>query len=325
MANTATLLEPTEYVAELTRRVEQARNRVAIFTHIIAYDESTTQLVEALCQAAMRGVTVEVSGDVYTFGILGGHNPFRNDRIRQLRAMQHKFKEAGVKYRWVGQFGPFLFAGRTHVKWCIVDDVAFSFGGINLYKTGLSVTDFMLETKDHNLADALHAEQRRIARADRNGRWYRSHQFECRIGTVLIDGGRPFDSAIYRRAVELAEQAKDIRFVSQYCPTGRLGTILDDKNAELHFNHYSLASNANKFLIQTSMIKTGFKTSYKKSVYNHAKFILFTMPNGRKIALSGSHNFVWGGVVLGTREIAIETQHPDIIKQLEAFYQKHIV
>ena len=72
------------------------------------------------------------------------------------------------------------------------------------------------------------------------------------------------------------------------------------------------------------MRKTGYDTLYKKSVYNHAKFIIFTMADGKKTALTGSHNFVWGGVVLGTREINLETTDKHIISQLETFFAHHI-
>ena len=45
---------------------------------------------------------------------------------------------------------------------------------------------------------------------------------------------------------------------------------------------------------------------------------------GSKIALSGSHNFMRGSGIMGTREIALETSDPAIIKQLEAFRKKYV-
>ena len=48
------------------------------------------------------------------------------------------------------------------------------------------------------------------------------------------------------------------------------------------------------------------------------------MSGGSKIALSGSHNFMRGSGIMGTREIALETSDPAIIKQLEAFRKKYI-
>jgi len=58
--------------------------------------------------------------------------------------------------------------------------------------------------------------------------------------------------------------------------------------------------------------------------YLHAKFIIFTMKDGSKTAISGSHNFAYTGVLFGTREIALETTNPQVIGQLESFYKKYI-
>ena len=319
------LLDPKTYISTITDKIESAERRVVLFTHIIAYDDSTKALVTALCTAAKRGVSVEVASDVFSFGILGGYAPLRNrGSIGRLRTMRRTFKSAGVRYRWFGKFGPFLFAGRTHVKWCVIDDIVYSFGGVNLYQNGLATADFMLQLSSTGLADQIEEEHHRISRADYDGRWYRSHSFACEYGIVLIDGGKPLDSIIYRRACELAEKASTILFVSQYCPTGRLGKLMAAKKSLLYFSPWQLIGGTNRLLIRSSMAFTGYKTEYKRAVYIHAKFIIYTMPNGSKVALTGSHNFVWAGVVLGTREIALETSDPQIIKQLENFHNTYI-
>lgn len=49
--------------------------------------------------------------------------------------------------------------------------------------------------------------------------------------------------------------------------------------------------------------------------------MIFTMPDGSKIALTGSHNFQNGGVILGTRELCLETSSPQIISELEVFFK----
>lgn len=330
MLSSTKLLLPLDFLASLTNDVRKAKKRIAIFSHIIAYDESTEELVSALCEAAKRGVSVEVAGDVFTYGILGGWKvvPLKpNERIRALRTMVKKFKKSGVQYRWIGQFGPFLFAGRSHVKWSVVDNKAYSFGGVNLYSKGLrEVTDYMLCSEDRLLCDKLVEEHHRIASADRRGKFHRSREFAVKTGTVLLDGGLMCDSIIYRRACELAEKATTTTYVSQYCPTGKLGRILDDRGAQLYFSHWSQASGANnRLLIRSSMWLTGYKTNYQRDMFIHAKFILFTMPDNTKIAITGSHNFVWGGVVLGTREIALETTDHAIISQLEGYIADQIM
>ena len=322
------LLVPKPYVQGLIRDIKKAKKRIVIFSHIIAYDSSTEDLVDALCAAAERGVAVEVSGDVFTYGILGAWKVLAtkpNRRIQALRAMVKRFKKSGVKYRWIGQFGPFLFAGRTHVKWSVIDDIVYSFGGINLYQKGLEEVDYMLRLVDQKLGDHLVHEQKRIAAADKSNRFYKSHSYTSSVGTVLIDGGRPQDSIIFRRAYELAEKAKDITLVSQYCPTGKVGKILTQKNAMLYFSHAHQAFGLNKFWLRLTTFLTGYRSQYKRDGYIHAKFMLFTMPSGQKVALTGSHNFVRGGVILGNREIALETSEPQIITLLEQFCKDYIV
>jgi cardiolipin synthase len=141
---------------------------------------------------------------------------------------------------------------------------------------------------------------------------------------VLTDGGFQGDSIIYRRVCELAKEAKEVLLVSQYCPTGKLARILRNKPAKLYFNPPELAGPLNRAVISVGMLFSHHKTLYKRDRYLHAKFMIFTMPSGEKIAITGSHNFVYGGVLLGTREIALETNDRKIIRQLEAFFQEHV-
>ena len=119
-------------------------------------------------------------------------------------------------------------------------------------------------------------------------------------------------------------QAENIVLVSQYCPTGKLNRILKRKNAKLYFNNWRTASPINKLLIKLGTLTSRQQTLYQHPQYLHAKFIVFTMPDGSKIALSGSHNFMRGSGIMGTREIALETSDPAIIKQLEAFRKRYV-
>ena len=66
------------------------------------------------------------------------------------------------------------------------------------------------------------------------------------------------------------------------------------------------------------------QTLYTRQTYLHAKFILFTMPDKSQVAISGSHNFMYGSGAIGTKEVAIETSDPHLIKQLTKFYRQHI-
>ena len=92
----------------------------------------------------------------------------------------------------------------------------------------------------------------------------------------------------------------------------------------LYFNPWNQAKSLNALFIRVESKLTGLKTRYTRSAYIHGKFIIYTMPDGSKVAITGSHNFAQGGVWLGTREIALETRDSHVIKQLEQFLEKYI-
>lgn len=291
-------------------------------------DDVTDDFVDALEAAADRGVSVQIAADVFTYGELGGHFlPFKffTKKSRDTTASVRMLTKKGVVFNWLGRFSVTPVSGRTHIKCLIVDDVAYSFGGVNLYgKDILGNVDYMFKCKDGRLADDLTHEFNQITKADRGHYAYRSHKFSFGKDTVLTDGGFQGDSIIYRRTIELAKEAQDILLVSQYCPTGKLSRVLKTKSSRLYFNPPGLAGPLNKAVITLGMAFSGHKTLYSRDRYLHAKFMIFTMPDGRKIAITGSHNFVYGGVLLGTREIALETDDPKIVRQLERFFDQHV-
>src|SRR5690606_25152472 len=125
-----------------------------------------------------------------------------------------------------------------------------------------------------------HDEHRRILAADKRAHSYASHLFGTIHHTVMVDGGKPFDSIIYRHVQSYALEAETITYVSQYAPTGKLGvTLMRHDSSRLYFNHWRNADDLfNRWLIRLTMYLRGHKTMYKGSRYLHAKFIIFTMP-----------------------------------------------
>ena len=322
------LLLSKEYVTQAAKRVDEATKHVALIAMVIADHPATHELIEALLRAAKRGVNVSVAADIFTYGeVSGSFLPLRYDSkgSRAATTMARRLRAGGVKFTWLGHGRVTLFNGRTHSKWCVVDDTVFSFGGVNMYQEGIENTDYMLETKDPVLADTLIKEQQRILRAERASQNFPSHSLALDEQSIaLFDGGIIGHSLIYRRACELARKAESVLFVSQYCPTGKLSRILKQKPYRLYFNRREQASLLNRILLWFSTTVSGLRTEYEKKPYLHAKFIIFTMPDGKKVAISGSHNFAYTGVLFGTREIALETKDPAIIEQLESFVKQHV-
>jgi cardiolipin synthase len=319
---------PGEYLEHAVASIRKAKHRITFMSLMFTDDAVTDEFVDALAEAAERGVSVRIAADLFTYGELGGHFlPFKffTSKSRATTSTVRELTEKGVVFDWIGRFSATPVSGRTHIKCLVVDDDVYSFGGINLYgKDIVSNNDYMFHVKDGRLADDLTHELGQIVKADKSHYAYRSHKFSFGSHMVLTDGGFQGDSIIYRRACELAEQAEDILLVSQYCPTGKLSRILKRKKAKLYFNPPTLAGPLNKIVIRTGMLFSRHRTLYTRNRYLHAKFIIFTMADGTKTALTGSHNFVYGGVLLGTREIALETSDKKIISQLEMFFKRQV-
>lgn len=326
---TSKLLLPDDYVKAATKHITQAKDHIALVSMIVTDDHRTDELIDALIAASRRGVRVEIAADTFTFGEFGGHlKPLKyySEQSRQAAKMAKELRQSGAKFTWLGRFSAAPFSGRNHMKCLVVDDVVFSFGGVNMDSASLGHTDYMLEVHDQQLALELRDDIARIITADSKNFAYRSHEFSFgKLSTVLVDGGLQGDSIIYRRACQLAKEADEILFVSQYCPTSKLSRILQKKETRLYFNTPKRANNHfNRVWIGVNMFFSGNKSLYKREPYLHSKFIIFTMPGGKRIALTGSHNFNYLSVLVGTREIALQTEDPKIIKQLEKFFDKYI-
>lgn len=328
MSITTSLLLPREYVTEATELIRQAKTRVSFISMVLADDASTNSLIDALADAAHRGLEVHVAGDMFTYTELSGQfipSHYYSKKVRSTTRMTRKLTEAGVRFHWLGRLDMTTFSGRTHSKWCVVDDTVFSFGGVNLYEKALQNTDYMLKVVDPELASNLVREHQRIVRADKDRMTYKSHSLKVdEDSRILFDAGLFGDSLIYSRVCALTREASHVVLVSQYCPTGKLSKLLKQTSSTLYFNPWQHATGFNAFIIRLGMALTKQVTHYTRPEYLHAKCMLFTMKDGSRVAITGSHNFVHGGALLGTREIALETRDPQIIRQLEQFITTHV-
>jgi len=325
------LLLPSEYLAEATRLVGGAKRRVYLIGLTLFRDDVTKNFIDAIAAAAERGVDTHVAADFITFayaisGFRSVPLTYRSRSISAITNLKKRLTRAGVQFRWLGQhYGP-MFMSRTHSKWLVVDDVAFSFGGVNTEGAAFSGhVDYMFKMENAHLADLLAAEHRAIETADRARQTSRNHRAKTDFGTMLFDGGKAGRSIIYNTAVDLARRADEILLVSQYCPTGILGKILKRKPARIYFNRLeNVSSKFNRIMIRLGKRDWRENNLYERSDYLHAKFIIFTLPDGTKRAIAGSHNFVAASSRLGTREVALATDSAAIISQLEKFYEEYV-
>ena len=320
---------PTDYVQLATDLVRQAQRRIYVVSLSLTRGDATNELIDAILVAAKRGVDVHIAADLFTFicdsnsrlaSRLIGRGMRRTDQLR------NEFQRAGASFHWLGlQRVPYLI-GRTHSKWTVIDDDVFTFGGVNLNQAGVAErADYMFHLTDASVADRLVNEQLLIERIDPEKRRICDREIQTDYGTMLLDSGRFNHSIIYNHAISLAKLATDIILVSQYCPSGKLGQILHAKQARVYFNPKGTAADAaNNILIGSERTVSEQHNNYTRSRYLHAKFIIATLPDGSRRAITGSHNFNTIGLHTGTREIALETTRGDIIDQLMDFYRRYV-
>jgi len=316
------LLSPPEYVKEAAARMRRAKKRIYLLSLVVADHPNTHELIDELEKAAERGVEVVVAADIFTFGsVLSDFYPgkYRSKDTRQAQRMARALKKAGVSFQWLGKHRLTLYNGRTHSKWCVIDDTVFAFGGVNMYQKGVDNADYMFMTEDPMLADLIVAEHKKVQDAEKRQINYPSIAHQHGKNLILFDGGIVGQSIIYRRACELAKQAEKITFVSQYAPTGRLSRLIRRTDYRAYFSRTEQADGLNVFAVWSGVLLSRLRNEYRGRKYLHAKFIIFTMPDKTRIAITGSHNFAYTGDILGTREIALETSDRSVIKQLEAF------
>lgn len=325
----AKLLLPEEYIKDAQSKINQATKRVYFLAMVIAKDSSSSPLIESFSQASKRGVDVNVAADTFTYAELAGYflpMHYRNKKSRATTEMVKQLEEAGVKFDWLGKTKATIFSGRTHTKMCVVDDYVYCFGGINLNHRGIKGNDFMFVQQDKELADKLVEEYKILRQAEKQSRLYRSHEFKWNANNVLIDGGIIGDSIIYKRACELVRNCVEVIYVSQYPPSGRLGRLIRQTKNRTYFNPpKNAADSANSMLLKFGEFFSKNHTLYRKRQYLHAKFIVVKNQDGSRTAITGSHNFIFGAVILGTREIALETSDSNYIDQLLNFVDSKII
>lgn len=320
------LLEAERYYTSLLQDIPTAKKRIVIAAMTILWGGRTGPIFVMLQDALKRGVQVTVLLDNYTrlvrFMPLKTP-PSGKERLQQTFRTLENLSAQGAKVFNFGKIGLIPQKGRCHVKITLIDDTSYSFGGVNFVDEMFGNTDYMLKSKGAELADHLEQLVKRISRTrppllDEEVRLNKDN-------SVLFDGGRPKRSLIYERACELASQAKKIYFVSAMAPSGELARLLAENGASIYSNRpedlLPLEGMAQAFDLQ----KHRTENRYKGDTHIHSKTMLFEMPSGRKVVLSGSHNFNYRGVSYGTQEICLHSTDTALWEQLYKYIQRRAV
>ncbi len=317
------LVTTAEYYPELLRAVAQARQRIVLAAMVVLADERTTPILQAIVAASKRGVKVCILHDVYSQTWFSTSHVSRRERpqlVASTRAMLAQLARAGAEIIEYGTIGRNPFKGRCHIKITVVDDVAYTFGGVNFAAPHFDHTDYMFRIAQKTLADKLEAIVHNTVKTRENIEWPIDT-----ANTLLFDGGQPKQSVIYDRACELAASAKHIYYISQMAPSGRLARLLQQTESDCYFNRPSVGSPVLTASLLIDQMRGTVKNLYKHQRYIHAKFILFELKDGSKALVSGSNNFSWRGVAYGTQEIALMSTDDGLWQQLHVFMERYLI
>lgn len=315
-------VQAAEYPALICQLIHKAKKRVTLMAMAIQWGPEMDAVYSALFAANKRGVKVRLILDPYSLHPAG--YDFQLYKM-SMRIRAHKTQmnidalvAAGAEVSFTSPVSLNPFKGRCHLKAAIIDDVAFSFGGVNFRDEAFSAHDYMLRTNDARMVEYLESLATQVARReladDSQWEW---HDTE----TVVVDGGEPGRSAIYQKACDIVRHARKVTYVSQMCPSGELAKLLQQTDYKAYFNRPTKAPFPVNISVWIDQKRSGIKNSYKGNKYIHAKLIIADMPDGSTAVLTGSHNFSWRGVAYGTQEIALCSNDAALAKELQNFVQ----
>ena len=320
------VLTAQEYHKALLLEIPKAQRRITVAAMIVVWGERTAPLFELLKSAAKRGVQVTVLLDNYT-RLSARYNlqprKSRNERVKRTFTALEELSALGATIHCLGKIGLSPYKGRCHVKVTVVDDNYYSFGGVNLYDQCFENTDYMLAGKNPVIADCLHELVTRIGTSQpplTDGEVVINKK-----NLVLFDGGRPGHSLIYERACELAAQAKQIHLVSNFTPSGPLANLMHETSSVAYFNRPEQMIAPDAWGQAFDQKRYQILNAHMGSNFLHAKFMLFELRGGKKVVLSGSHNFSYRGVAFGVQELALESSDPALWKQLHQFIHDQVL
>lgn len=346
-----TFYTSAEYWAELVKLFTAAKagDRIAMISMELEPTEpATAPVIEALMAAADRGVDVHMVIDAYSLllnsdtevpGPLWWQTelrytpkPFR-ERIKALVALDAKPTGHATIINKPGKVFTNMMAGRSHIKYTIINDKIFV-GGCNIYRT--EWLDLMVEWRDKVTADYLFNLIREMHKTETTYHLFSGQDQEIAVDAdtaLYIDAGIKGQSIILKKALELIDSAeKSVIITCQYFPNSITARHLAAAHkrgvdVEIVYAHPTKQGRIRGLGQQVSILRERSrhpaelfqKMLPKNGPGLHAKLIAT-----EKGAIIGSHNYVRAGVMLGTAEIAIMRYDASFAKQAIAALKREL-
>lgn len=339
------------YFKDLQHRISKtmAGDRIVVASMKLQLSNpSIKNIIDQLTEAASRGVTVNLLIDAYSFlaaddSIKPGpllfrkqlHRPMASPFRGQLEALE-KLKMAGGHYTITNQPSrPFTrpFAGRSHLKFAIINDCLF-LGGCNL--DAPDQLDMMVFWEDKQTADWLYGLAYKIISSGKTRQAMKDKDFAHKLGSkseLLVDCGKPKQSLILKKALELIDQAQESVFIAcQYLPNSVTLKHLRAAHRRgvkvtIIYNHPSKHGVLKGTLQQAVILRERARTPaelFKNYLHKDIPFLHAKLIATDQGAIIGSHNYVAAGVNFGTAEIALLRHDPVFARQALGVLKKEL-
>lgn len=319
------LVSAQSYYDSLLHAIKNSQQRVTITAMAAGWDDKTQPIFHELEKALERGVKVTMVFDIFVT------SPFAPGLFTYFtgyrKSLQHLFKacdalsEKGASTSFIKSLGLNPFKNRYHFKATIIDDMWFSYGGVNFCKEGFEINDYMLMGESKSEANILQGVVRQFQNREMEKD---AHTTLDSYNTLLIDAGVPRQSIIYSTAIALAQKATKITYVSQMPPSGLLAKALKNTQTSYFYNRPQQFTFPANIAAIIDAVRDHTANSYKRDVFLHAKFIMFEFNNEPSVIISGSHNFSERGVRYGTQEGALVSIDAALIKQFQVYLTEYI-
>ena len=323
------------YIEDFKKELTKATKRIYLQSMVVEFSKETTDITDVMIEKAQSGVDVQLHIDYFTKMMTYTEvlSPRARERYitkqKEMLAIVNQLISHNCNITYINKpkkptYQMFPRLGRNHMKLTIIDDTIY-IGGVSTAKRFFGYADFMIKTTYPPLVKEVSEEffKVNVNRLTKD----RAIPIDQET-TLLLDSGKPGESVIFTKAIEMVNSAKKkIQYISQYIPDFELLEALNkakkrgvevklitylpklkpDKHTENKIEHLLFAS-ASK----------GLKLSYYSKSYVHAKLMIID----EKIAIFGSHNYSKFGVLFGTDEIALQTENKDLLSSLIIWYKE---
>lgn len=335
------VLSPEKFLPDLQEELTKAKQRIWIKTMHLEDGKIAQSLLESLRLAVQRGVNTMLHIDSFSTLIVGRWylpNLLREMTPAARRQISAQRKNDAVLFKELEKVTDELvftnpargivdkmipFRGRDHRKVTIIDNLAYM-GGLNYFDLDFQRPDFTVKIEDPAIVLKL-AEQFDLKLQD-------DLQIECNSETdLLVDCGKPKRSLILDHAVDLVGRATEVLLTSQYIPDGVFLRALDEarrrgaKVQVITSSPSQITEISVRTLNEAKYVISDLKGRLPPVFFFypgwvHAKLLIAEV-EGVKTAIFGSHNFSQSVVDAGTAEIALQSTNPQLVSNLESFFQ----